>query len=93
MARFLSWFEAPGDADPLLTAAWRIYGSSPSIRLTMAMGASRAPSATWRSPAPNGALSALQMSAQIRRERDDTTTALERSQKGRLDITLWHEWS
>lgn len=32
------------------------------------------------------------MSAQIRRERDDYYTILERTQKGELDVTPWPEW-
>jgi len=32
------------------------------------------------------------MSAQIRRERNDYYTTLERTQKGGLDVTSWQEW-
>lgn len=32
------------------------------------------------------------MSAQIRRERNDYYTTLERTQKGSLDVTSWQEW-
>ena len=32
------------------------------------------------------------LSGQIRRERADYYTMLERTQKGTLDVTLWQEW-
>jgi Fic family protein len=32
------------------------------------------------------------MSVQIRRERSDYYTTLERTQKGTLDVTPWQEW-
>jgi len=93
MARFLSWFEAPGDADPLLTAGlahlWFVTihpfddGNGRIARAIGDLALARSERSAQRF---------YSMSAQIRRERDYYYTALERSQKGRLDITLWHEW-
>jgi Fic family protein len=93
MARFLSWFAAPGNADPLLTAGlahlWFVTihpFDDGNGRIARAIG----DMALARSEQSNQRF--YSMSAQIRRERDDYYTTLERTQKGTPDITLWQEW-
>jgi Fic family protein len=93
MDRFLSWFEAPGTADPLLTAGrahlWFVTihpFDDGNGRIARAIG-DLALARSERSPQRF-----YSMSAQIRRERDAYYTALERTQKGGLDITPWQEW-
>jgi Fic family protein len=93
MARFLSWLEAPGNADPLLTAGlahlWfaTIHpfddGNGRIARAIGDMALARSEQSTQRF---------YSMSAQIRRERDDYYTMLERTQKAALDVTRWQEW-
>jgi Fic family protein len=93
MARFLGWFDAPGNADPLLTAGqahlWfaTIHPfDDGNGRIARAIG-DLALARSERSPQRF-----YSMSAQILRERNDYYTALERTQKGALDITPWQEW-
>jgi len=93
MARFLNWFEAPGNADPLLAAGlahlWFVTihpfddGNGRIARAIGDMALARSEQSTQRF---------YSMSAQIRRERDDYYTILERTQKRALDVTLWQEW-
>jgi len=93
MARFLSWFEVPGNTDPLFTAGlahlWFVTihpfddGNGRIARAIGDMALARSEQSTQRF---------YSMSAQIRRERDDYYTTLERTQKGALDITLWQDW-
>jgi Fic family protein len=93
MARFLSWFEAPGNADPLLTAGlahlWFVTihpfddGNGRIARAIGDLALARSERSAQRF---------YSMSAQVRRERDGYYTILERTQKGALDVTLWQEW-
>jgi len=93
MARFLNWFEAPGNADPLLTAGlahlWFVTihpFDDGNGRIARAIG----DMALARSE--RNAQRFYSMSAQIRREREDYYTILERTQKRAVDVTPWQEW-
>jgi Fic family protein len=93
MKRFLSWFKAPGDTDPLFVAGlahlWFVTihpfddGNGRVARAIADMALSRAEQSTQRF---------YSLSAQIRREQGDYYITLERTQKGGLDITSWQEW-
>ena len=93
MARFLSWFEDPGDIDPLLTAGlahlWFVTihpfgdGNGRIARAIADMVLSRSESSRRRF---------YSMSAQIRRERNDYYAILESTQKGGVDVTQWQTW-
>jgi Fic family protein len=93
MTRFLKWFEAPGNADPLLTAGlahlWFVTihpfddGNGRIARAIGDMALARSEQSAQRF---------YSMSAQIRRETDGYYTILERTQKGALDVTAWQEW-
>jgi Fic family protein len=93
MERFLKWFAAPGDLDPVLTAGlahlWFITihpfddGNGRIARAIADMALARSENTGQRF---------YSMSAQIRRERDDYYTVLERTQKGPLDVTAWQDW-
>ncbi|MCB1678059.1 MAG: Fic family protein [Halioglobus sp.] len=92
-ARFLNWFESPGDLDPLLIAGmahlWFVTlhpfddGNGRIARAIADMALARAEGAAQRF---------YSMSAQIRLERNDYYDMLERIQKGGLDITPWQMW-
>jgi Fic family protein len=93
MTRFLDWFAAPGDLDPLLVAGiahlhfvtvhpfddgnGRIARAIADLALARAEGTARR---------------FYSMSARIEKERKDYYLKLERTQRGDLDITLWLEW-
>jgi len=93
MKRFLSWFEAPGDTDPLFVAGqahlWFVTihpfddGNGRIARAIADMALARSEQNTQRF---------YSMSAQIQRQRSDYYTMLERTQKGGLDVTPWQEW-
>jgi Fic family protein len=93
MDQFLNWFEAPGNTDPLLVAGlahlWFITihpfddGNGRIARAIADMALARSERSTQRF---------YSMSAQIRRERSDYYTTLERMQKGPLEVTPWQEW-
>jgi Fic family protein len=93
MDRFLGWFEAPGNTDPLLIAGlahlWFVTihpfddGNGRIARAIADMALARSERSTQRF---------YSMSAQIRRQRSDYYTTLERTQKGALDVTPWQEW-
>jgi len=93
MDRFLAWFDSPGKRDPLLTAGlahlWFVTihpfddGNGRIARAIADMALARSENNDQRF---------YSMSAQIRRERDDYYTMLERSQKATLDVTAWQEW-
>ncbi len=93
MKKFLRWFEKPGVGDPLLHAGlahlWFVTihpfddGNGRIARAITDMALARADNSQQRF---------YSMSAQIRDERRDYYTMLERTQKGRLDITGWQEW-
>jgi Fic family protein len=93
MDRFLSWFEASGKIDPLLIAGlahvWFVTihpfddGNGRIARAIADMALAHSEQSTQRF---------YSMSAQIRRERSNYYTTLERTQKGTLDVTEWQEW-
>jgi Fic family protein len=93
MERFLDWFAAPGKTDPLLVAGlahlWFVTihpfddGNGRIARAIADMALARSEDSGQRY---------YSMSAQIRRERDDYYTMLERTQKGTLDVTSWQQW-
>jgi Fic family protein len=93
MDRFLDWFAAPGEMNPLLMAGlahlWFVTihpfddGNGRIARAITDMTLARAEKTIQRF---------YSMSAQIRRERNDYYTLLERTQKGELDITPWQDW-
>ena len=93
MKRFLSWFQAPGDSDPLFVAGlahlWFVTihpfddGNGRIARAIADMALARSEGSTQRF---------YSMSAQIRRERSDYYIMLERTQKDGLDVTSWQEW-
>lgn len=93
MKRFLGWFEAPGNTDPLLVAGlahlWFVTihpfddGNRRIARTIADMALARCERSGQRF---------YSMSAQILRERSDYYTRLERTQKGALDVTAWQEW-
>ena len=93
IARFLAWFEAPGDVDPLVIAGLAHLhfvtihpfddGNGRIARAIADMALARADGSAQRF---------YSMSAQIRIERNDYYTLLERTQKGELDVTSWLTW-
>lgn len=93
MAAFLRWFERPGETDPLLVAGlahlWFVTihpfddGNGRIARAIADMALARGEGSRQRF---------YSMSAQIRHERDDYYTVLERTQKDGLDVTPWHHW-
>jgi Fic family protein len=93
MKRFLSWFKAPGDCDPLFVAGlahlWFVTihpfddGNGRIARAIADMALARSEGSTQRF---------YSMSAQIQRERNDYYMMLERTQKSGLDVTSWQEW-
>src|SRR5882672_10876700 len=93
MDRFLSWFEAPGNTDPLLIAGlahlWFVTihpfddGNGRIARAIADMALARSEGTEQRF---------YSMSGQIRHERDDYYNLLERTQKGGLDVTAWQKW-
>ena len=92
-ARFLEWFNQPKEIDPLLASGlahlWFISlhpfedGNGRIARAIADMVLAQGENSSQRS---------YSMSAQIREERDDYYNTLERTQKSKLDITLWQEW-
>ncbi len=93
MARFLKWFAAPGDIDPLLIAGlahlWFVTlhpfddGNGRIARAIADMALARSEGSGQRF---------YSMSAQIRQERNGYYSMLEHTQKRDLDITAWQDW-
>ena len=93
MDAFLRWLAAPGNTDPLLIAGlahlWFVTihpfddGNGRIARAIADMALARSEGSTQRF---------YSMSAQIRRERSDYYTMLERTQKATLDVTPWQDW-
>ena len=93
MARFLAWFENPGDTYPLLAAGlahlWFLTihpfddGNGRIARAIADMALARSEETRQRF---------YSMSAQIRQDRKDYYSMLEWAQKGDMDITRWQEW-
>lgn len=93
MEAFVSWFETTADIDPVLKAGLAHFWfvtihpfDDGNGRIARAIG----DMALARSEA--SPLRFYSMSAQIRLERNDYYLALERAQKGTLDVTEWLEW-
>ena len=93
MTRFLGWFNAPLDLDPVLKAGiahlWFVTihpfedGNGRIARAIADCALARADACPQRF---------YSMSGQIERERKEYYSILERTQKGGLDITLWLGW-
>jgi Fic family protein len=93
MARFLKWFNAPSETDPVIKSAlahfWFVTihpfddGNGRMARAIADMMLARSEKSPQRF---------YSMSAQIQRERKAYYNVLETSQKGPLDITPWIEW-
>jgi len=93
MKGFLKWFAKPWNIDPLVASGLSHLGfvtihpfEDGNGRIARAIG----DMALARSE--NSAQRFYSMSAQIRRDRNDYYTMLERTQKGELDVTRWMEW-
>lgn len=93
MRKFITWFEEPKDADPLLIAGlahlWFVTihpfddGNGRIARAITDMALARSEKTGHRF---------YSMSTQIRRERNAYYDMLENTQKGGLDVTQWHIW-
>jgi Fic family protein len=93
MKKFLTWFRDPGDTDPLLVAGlahlWFVTihpfddGNGRIARAIADMALARSEKSGQRF---------YSMSAQIRAERNEYYSTLERSQKAELDVTRWQTW-
>lgn len=93
MAKFLRWFEKPGDMDPLLITGlahlWLVTihpfddGNGRIARAIADMALARSEKSGQRF---------YSMSAQIRRQHKSYYKTLEGTQKGELDVTRWLEW-
>jgi len=93
MKAFLKWFAKPWDIDPLIASGlahlWFVTihpfedGNGRIARAVADMALARSENSSQRF---------YSMSAQIRRDRKNYYTMLERTQKGDLDVTRWMEW-
>ena len=93
IAKFLRWFEKPGDVDPLLIAGlahlWFVTihpfddGNGRIARAIADMALARSEKTGQRF---------YSMSAQIRREHKGYYDTLECTQKSELDVTRWQDW-
>jgi Fic family protein len=93
MRRFLAWFAKPGDTAPLLVAGlahlWFVTihpfedGNGRIARAIADMALARSEKTGQRF---------YSMSSQIRHERNDYYSMLERTQKSDTDITRWQTW-
>ena len=93
MAKFLRWFEQPGDMDHLLIAGlahlWFVTihpfedGNGRIARAIADMALARSEKSSQRF---------YSMSAQIRREHEAYYDTLEWAQKAALDVTRWQDW-
>src|SRR3984893_4276209 len=93
MKRFLSWFRAPGDTDPLIVAGlahlWFVTihpfddGNGRIARAIADMALARSEGSPQRF---------YSMSTQIQKERGNHYEILQETQRGPLDITPWMEW-
>jgi Fic family protein len=93
MKKFLKWFAKPGDADPLLVAGlahvWFVTihpfddGNGRIARAIADMALARSEGTGQRF---------YSMSGQIRHDRSEYYSMLERTQKGDTDITRWQTW-
>ena len=93
MARFIEWFENPGETHPLLIAGlahlWFVTihpfedGNGRIARAIADMALARSEKSRQRF---------YSMSAQIQQERKDYYYTLEWTQKGDMDVTRWQDW-
>ena len=93
MAKFLRWFDQPGDMDPLFIAGlahlWFVSihpfddGNGRIARAIADMALARSEKIGQRF---------YSMSAQIRNDRNNYYDTLEWMQKGELDVTQWQDW-
>ena len=93
MKAFLKWFSKPRNIDPLIASGlahlWFVTihpfedGNGRIARAISDMALARMENSNQRF---------YSMSAQIRRDRNDYYTMLERTQKGDLDVTGWMVW-
>ncbi len=93
MRRFLDWFNADREADPVIKAAvahlWFVTirpfedGNGRIARVIADLALARSEETTQRF---------YSMSSQIRKERNAYYDMLERTQRGTLDITDWLQW-
>lgn len=93
ITKFLHWFEEPGDMDPLLISGlahlWFVTihpfedGNGRIARAIADMALARSEGSPKRF---------YSLSAQIRLERKDYYSNLERTQKSELDVTRWQTW-
>ncbi len=93
MARFLEWFADPGDEQPLLVAGLahlRFVTIHPFDDGNGRIARAIADMALARSEKSGRRF--YSMSSQIRAERRDYYSVLERTQKGDMDVTRWQEW-
>jgi Fic family protein len=93
MQRFIAWFNAPCEIDPIIRSAlahFRFVTIHPFDDGNGRIGRAIADMALAQSEKSTQRF--YSMSAQIQRERKAYYAALERSQKGSLDVTSWLEW-
>src|SRR5690606_15976142 len=91
--RFLQWFETGDSTDPVLRAALAHLCFVTIHPFQDGNGrVSRAIAEMALARADNSALRYYSMSTQIEAEKKAYYTALERSQKGTLDLTAWLQW-
>lgn len=93
MRQFLAWFNEPADTDPLLVAGWAHLwfvtihpfddGNGRIARAIADMALARSEGVDQRF---------YSLSGQIRIQRNDYYSTLERSQRADLDITAWQRW-
>ena len=93
MAKFMRWFEKPGDSEPLLVSGlahlWFVTihpfedGNGRIARAIADMALARSEKIGQRF---------YSMSAQIRKENKEYYDLLEWTQKGELDVTRWQDW-
>lgn len=93
MKKFLEWFNASQDIDPVIKAGvahlWFVTihpfedGNGRIARAIADMALARSEKSAQRF---------YSMSSQIRQERNDYYAMLEKTQKGGLDVTPWLEW-
>jgi len=93
MARFIEWFEKPGETHPLLIAGlahlWFVTihpfadGNGRIARAVADLALARSEKSRQRF---------YSLSAQLQKERKDYYYTLEWTQKGAMDVTRWQDW-
>lgn len=93
MARFLKWFNASSETDPVIKSALAHFWFVTIHPFEDGNGRiARAIADMMLARSENSAQRFYSMSAQIQRERKEYYNVLESCQKGPLDITPWIEW-